>query len=139
MGHCVQVLNGHENGVFSSRFNTDGSLLASSSEDGSIRLWDVQTGQCLQRLVGHSNCVWSISFAPDGRTLVSSSLDETIKLWDVETGVCLQTLRSDRPYERMNISGVTGLTPAQVATIKALGAVETATPIPSAFRTTNRP
>ena len=139
MGHCVQVLNGHENGVFSIRFNTDGSLLASSSEDGSIRLWDVQTGQCLQRLVGHSNCVWSISFAPDGRTLVSSSLDETIKLWDVETGVCLQTLRSDRPYERMNISGVTGLTPAQVATIKALGAVETATPIPSAFRTTNRP
>jgi len=39
-------------------------------------------------------------------------MDETIKLWDVQTGECLKTLRPDRPYERMNITGVTGLTEA---------------------------
>jgi hypothetical protein len=42
----------------------------------------------------------------------------------LQTGECLKTLRSDRPYERMNITGVKGLTEAQKATLKALGAVE---------------
>ena len=44
--------------------------------------------------------------------------------WDVQTGECLKTLRIDRPYELMNITGVKGLTEAQKATLKALGAVE---------------
>jgi WD40 repeat protein len=56
--------------------------------------------------------------------LASGSKDETIKLWDVSTGECLKTLRSNRPYEGMNITGVTGLTSAQKATLLALGAVE---------------
>ncbi len=47
-----------------------------------------------------------------------------VKLWDVSTGECLKTLRSNRPYEGMNITGVTGLTSSQRATLLALGAVE---------------
>jgi WD40 repeat protein len=65
------------------------------------------------------------SLIPGSHLLASGSLDETIKLWDVQSGECLRTLRSDRPYERMNIAGTTGLTAAQVATLKALGAIET--------------
>jgi hypothetical protein len=42
----------------------------------------------------------------------------------VNTRECLKTIRADRPYERMNITGVTGLTEAQKATLKALGAIE---------------
>jgi hypothetical protein len=42
----------------------------------------------------------------------------------IETGECLKTLISDRPYERINITGVKGLTDAELATLKALGAVE---------------
>ena len=101
-----------------------------------VRLWDVAnmktlgnvrtlgSGQALQTLQGHTSVVWSVCFSPDGQTLTSSSADGTIKLWDVQTGACLKTLRSDRPYERMNITGVTGLTEAQKGTLKALGAVE---------------
>ena len=55
--------------------------------------------------------------------IASGSDDGTIKLWDVQSGDCLATLRPDRLYERMNITGVTGLTDAQIATLKALGAV----------------
>jgi WD40 repeat protein len=78
----------------------------------------------LHTLTGHTNCVKSVAFTPDGATMVSSSADETIRHWSVASGQCLQTLRSDRPYERMNITGITGVTAAQKQALKALGAVE---------------
>ena len=56
--------------------------------------------------------------------LASGSEDETLKCWDVQTGQCRNTLRADRPYERVNITGVTGVTDAQKVVLKALGAVE---------------
>jgi WD40 repeat protein len=64
--------------------------------------------------------------SPDGATIASGSFDEAIKLWDIKTGKCLKTL-TDRPYESMNITNVTGLTEAEKATLKALGAVESHT------------
>ncbi len=124
LGHCLRVFRGHEHRILAVCFSPDGELLASSSTDGTVRLWDYQTGQCRHILAAHTNKTWSVCFSADGQTLISGSLDETIKLWDVQSGVCLRTLRSDRPYERMNITGTTGLTAAQVATLKALGAVD---------------
>jgi len=87
-------------------------------------LWEVSTGQCLKTLRGHTDKVWSVAFSSDGQTLVSGSQDETVKIWNLKTGECLKTLRADRPYEGMNITRVTGLTEAQKAMLKALGAVE---------------
>jgi WD40 repeat protein len=72
----------------------------------------------------HTNWVRSLVFTPDGQTIVSGSLDETIKFWDVKTGDCLKTLKAPRPYENMNISGITGLTEAEKLTLKLLGAFE---------------
>jgi ATP/maltotriose-dependent transcriptional regulator MalT len=54
--------------------------------------------------------------------LASGGQDETIRLWDTGTGRCLSILRGERPYERLNISGVTGLTEAEKASMRALGA-----------------
>jgi hypothetical protein len=45
-------------------------------------------------------------------------------LWDLESGEPLQTLRWDRPYERLNITGIRGLIEAQKASLRALGAFE---------------
>jgi len=86
-------------------------------------LWDVSSGQC-RAVLGHSHWVWSVAFSPEGKAVVSGSYDGTVKLWDRETGACLRTLRSDRPYERMNITGVKGLTEGQKATLRLLGAIE---------------
>ena len=51
------------------------------------------------------------------------SADETIKIWDVKTGVCLKTILMPKPYQSMNITGVTGLSEETIATLKALGAI----------------
>ncbi|NEQ21583.1 MAG: hypothetical protein F6K28_20675, partial [Microcoleus sp. SIO2G3] len=117
-GKCLKTLQGQTSWGESIAFSQDGQILAGGSDDSTVRLWEVCTGQCLKTLRGHTDKVWSVDFSSNGQTLVSGSQDETIRVWDVKTGECLKTLRADRPYEGMNITGVTGLTQAQVAMLK---------------------
>jgi WD40 repeat protein len=84
----------------------------------------VKTGKCLIVLQNHHSQILTIAFSPDGTLLASSGDEGTIAVWDVATGTCVKTLRSDRPYENMRITGITGITEAQKATLRALGAVE---------------
>jgi len=123
-GQCLKTLQRQSYQVRSVAFSPDGRLLASGSDDQTIQLWEVSTGQFLKALQGHTNRVWLVAFSPDGHTIASGSDDGTVRLWEVQTGVCLRTLRSDRPYERMNITNVRGLPVGQKATLKALGAIE---------------
>ena len=123
-GVCLQTLTGHDQRVRSVVFSPDGTRLASSSDDHTVKVWAVETGTCLQTLTSHQGTVWCVAFSLDGQRLASGSEDETLQLWQTETGEQLQRLRTDRPYEGMNITGVIGLTTAQKATLRALGAVE---------------
>ena len=86
--------------------------LGGSNADHTIKLWTVKTGECLSTLNGHHNSVWLVAFSPDGQTLASGSDDKTIKLWATATGQCLNTLKTQAPYDGMDITGVVGLTEA---------------------------
>jgi WD40 repeat protein/transcriptional regulator with XRE-family HTH domain len=123
-GTCIHTLSGHNSWVRCLAFGPDGRIIASGSHDATIRIWDIAQGYCLKILHGHSKYVWSVAFSPDGKIIASSSDDGTIGLWDVATGARIRTLRSERPYEGMNITGVTGLTEAQKMSLKALGSIE---------------
>ena len=93
-----------------------------------LRWWDVQRGECVMMRQGHPGGVQSLRVSPDGRRLSSCGDDGAIRLWDLESGEYVRTLRRDRPYERLNITGVRGLTQAQKATLRALGAMEESAP-----------
>jgi WD40 repeat protein len=69
--------------VFSVAFSPDGKLLASGSEDDTVKLWDVASGRELQTLRGHAGNVSSVAFSPDGKLLASGSSDGIIRLWGV--------------------------------------------------------
>jgi WD40 repeat protein len=94
-----------------------------------MRWWDVQSAECVAIRQGHQGAIQSLSVSPDGSTLASCGDDGAINIWDIESGEYLRTLRGDRPYERLDISGVKGLTEAQKTTLRTLGAVERA-PVP---------
>jgi WD40 repeat protein/DNA-binding SARP family transcriptional activator len=131
-GLALSSLSAQTAAIFSLAFHPNGELLAIGSEDHTIQLWDIGPAsepisgvpKLLRMLRGHTDVVEAVRFSPDGRWLVSSSGDETIRLWDVATGAGVSTLRAEGPYAGMNITGVTGISPAQIAALKALGAVE---------------
>jgi WD40 repeat protein len=89
----LQTLEGHSGWVQSVAFSPDGQLLASSSNDKTIRVWDTVTGSLQQLFEGHSGPVWSVAFSPDGQLLASGSDDKTVRLWGTIMGALQQTLK----------------------------------------------
>jgi predicted NACHT family NTPase len=91
--NLMTYLHGHKADVNNVAFSPNGTMLASGSDDHTIRLWDVANGRQLgPPLTGHTDFVTSVVFSPDGTMLASGSDDKTIRLWDVASGRPLRTL-----------------------------------------------
>lgn len=78
-------MKGHIGAVRSISFSTCGSFITSSSDDKTIKGWNVREKKFMFTMSGHTNWVRSARLAPDTRLLVSGSDDATVRLWDVST------------------------------------------------------
>ena len=72
----------HEFRVLCLNFTADGKTLASGSECGELKLWDVATGKQRAALPEQPSYVLSVAFTNDGKTLVSTTADGVVKVWD---------------------------------------------------------
>ncbi|MGA7740628.1 MAG: hypothetical protein WBP56_12230 [Polyangia bacterium] len=88
----VCTLRGHSGCIGRIAWSPDRHMLASSSEDKAIRLWDTETGECVRTLTGRGGTVIAVAFDPTGRMLASASSDKTVKVWDVASGEVLALL-----------------------------------------------
>jgi WD40 repeat protein/transcriptional regulator with XRE-family HTH domain len=123
-GERVRTLEGHQGLASAVVWSPSGKLLISGGGDGQLCWWEIHSGECVRVREGHQGTVQALKVSPDGSRLASCGDDGAIVLWDLHHGEPLQTLRRDRPYERLNITGIRGLSEAQKASLRALGAFE---------------
>jgi WD40 repeat protein len=93
-------LPGHIDKVNSVAISPTGQLLASASDDSSLRLWDLANGHQIRVLRGHTGSVNCVAFSPDGQLLASASSDKSVRLWDVKSGHETAALQPGTDYAR---------------------------------------
>jgi WD40 repeat protein len=79
-------LTGHTSAVNGVAFSRDSKMVASASDDQTVRRWDATTGKPIgSPLTGHTGPVYGVAFSPDGKTIASAG-DLTVRRWDTATG-----------------------------------------------------
>ncbi len=89
----VRTLVGHSGSVNACTVTPDGRRVVSGSEDGTLKVWDLESGRVVATLEGHAGEVRACAVTPDGRRVISGSEDGTLKVWDLESGRVVATLR----------------------------------------------
>lgn len=74
---------GHQKYINAVRISPNDKLIASSSQDKTIKIWTASNLMLSMTLSGHKKGVWDIAFSPVDKLLVSASGDKTLKIWNL--------------------------------------------------------
>ncbi|MCI0684621.1 MAG: protein kinase [Gemmataceae bacterium] len=83
-GTWLRTLTGHTSPAYRPAFSPDGKRLASGSENGGLRVWDVTTAQEVMSLIDTGQPVWDVAYDAEGQRLASSDAAGMIKVWDAQ-------------------------------------------------------
>jgi WD40 repeat protein/DNA polymerase III delta prime subunit len=120
----LQVLQENRVGIVAIACSPNGEILATASQDNLLRLWNLAPLTCLATFPVPMSYGDTLVFSPNSEILATSGDDGTSTLWHIPSQQSLATLQVPRPYEGMDITQISGLTEAQKATLRALGARE---------------
>lgn len=93
-GVARKRMKGHSHYVQDVAISSDGQFALSGSWDGTLRLWDLNTGVTTRTFIGHTKDVLSVAFSADNRQIVSGSRDKSINLWNT-LGQCKFSITKD--------------------------------------------
>eukprot|EP00003_Mantamonas_plastica_P007368 TRINITY_DN1618_c0_g2_i2.p1 TRINITY_DN1618_c0_g2~~TRINITY_DN1618_c0_g2_i2.p1 ORF type:complete len:537 (+),score=188.36 TRINITY_DN1618_c0_g2_i2:1312-2922(+) len=89
--HALFTVKAHDKDINTIAVSPNDKLIATGSQDRSIRLYNKESSQLVGVLKGHKRGVWSVEFSPVDKVLVSGSSDRSIKLWSLDDFSCLRT------------------------------------------------
>jgi WD40 repeat protein/serine/threonine protein kinase len=92
-GREIHTLSGHRGPLTSVVCSPDGTKLATSSWDQTVKVWDAMSGTELLTFRGHAQATNRVIFSPDSRRIASASEDNSVIIWNARTGEILLTLR----------------------------------------------
>jgi len=81
--HDTREIPAHEKEILGVAITADGSEAVTCSVDGTVRLWELDTGEQLVKWEGHSDWAWGVAITPDGARAASCGRDRTVIVWDM--------------------------------------------------------
>jgi WD40 repeat protein len=96
-GKLLTTLQAGKKWVRDIAFSPDGKRLTSAEDDGSVIIWDLETGKSVKILKGSDDAVWAVAFSPDGKLIASGGWENNVvRIWDVGSGKEVQRLTGVR-------------------------------------------
>jgi eukaryotic-like serine/threonine-protein kinase len=92
-GKLTKSIKGHGEPIEAMAFHPDGKKLATASNDGTAKVWNLGDGKELFTLKGHTGPVASIAYSADGKLIATGGDDKTVKLWNADDGKEIKTLK----------------------------------------------
>ena len=80
----------HDKDINSIDVSFNDELIATASQDRTVKIWQAASGDVLGVLRGHKRGVWSCAFSANEKVIATGSGDRTVKVWDIETQACLR-------------------------------------------------
>jgi WD40 repeat protein len=92
---CIETIEAHDQPINALRLTVNGHLL-SASDDGTIKLWQVDGGILLREMGTHESAVHALALDKSEKRLMSGDWSGHVKVWDVESGECVHTIKAHK-------------------------------------------